>query len=231
MRDQLHELLKKRVRQCVSHSRSSIHTCPKIEKKKESLSSRSGEIVKAQATGKVINVGREKDDVTPVEYKVHFKYLIKQKGVFYMEEEIEERTADFYKGVFVEDREKNPFKDIKKEEVSLDREIEEEERYEYEYDRIKAVQYAEKWWNSFNPAYKKFDVDCTNYISQCLHAGSVTIEVSPPRKRLVDEKRELELQLDSCEFNAVVSAKFKNGVKGSGSLQSRPAFNWRCHLL
>lgn len=181
MRDQLHELLKKRVQQCVSHSRSSIHTCPKIEKKKESLSGRSGEIVKAQATGNVIRVGKEKEDVTPVEYRVHFKYLIKQKGIFYLEEEFEERIADFYKGVFVEDREKNPFKDSKKEEVSSDRVFEEEERYEYEYDRMKAVQYAEKWWNTYNPAYKKFDVDCTNYISQCLHAGGGPMRGYPNR--------------------------------------------------
>ena len=31
-------------------------------------------------------------------------------------------------------------------------------RISYRYDRLKAVQYAEKWWNSYNPAYKKFEV-------------------------------------------------------------------------
>ncbi|WP_026583265.1 amidase domain-containing protein [Bacillus sp. J33] len=182
MRDQLQELLVKRVQQCVSHSRSSIHTCPKIEQKKESLLSRSGEIVKAQATGKVTKVGKEKDDVKPVEYKVHFKYLIKHKGLLYMEEEIEERTAEFYKGVLVEDQEKNPFKDIRiaGEDFSLENE-EEEIRLEYRYERMKAVQYAEKWWNSHNPAYKKFEVDCTNYISQCLHAGGGPMRGYPNR--------------------------------------------------
>ena len=39
------------------------------------------------------------------------------------------------------------------------------------YERRKAVQYAERWWNDYNPSFKVFDVDCTNYISQCLLAG------------------------------------------------------------
>ncbi|MDF2557914.1 MAG: amidase protein [Bacillales bacterium] len=39
------------------------------------------------------------------------------------------------------------------------------------YNRHKAVHYAERWWNSRNPAYPKFKDDCTNYISQCLAAG------------------------------------------------------------
>lgn len=39
------------------------------------------------------------------------------------------------------------------------------------YDRHKAVHYAERWWNSRNPAYPKFKDDCTSYISQCLAAG------------------------------------------------------------
>lgn len=40
----------------------------------------------------------------------------------------------------------------------------------FSYDRLAAVQYAERWWNSYNPQYRKFDVDCTNYVSQCLRA-------------------------------------------------------------
>ncbi|GLB58641.1 amidase domain-containing protein [Cytobacillus sp. NCCP-133] len=182
MRDQLQELLVKRVQQCVSHLRSSIHTCPKIERKKECLSKRSGEIVKAQATGKITRIGDEIDGVKPVEYNVHFKYLIKHKGVLYMEEELEERKAEFYKGVLVEDQEKSPFAYAWEEKEELSRESEgEEERVEYKYDRMKAVQYAEKWWNSYNPAYKKFEVDCTNYISQCLHVGGGPMRGYPNR--------------------------------------------------
>lgn len=39
------------------------------------------------------------------------------------------------------------------------------------YNRAKAVEYANRWWNSYNPDYRHFEDDCTNYISQCLFAG------------------------------------------------------------
>ncbi len=40
------------------------------------------------------------------------------------------------------------------------------------YRRDKAVAYADEWWNEQNPRFLSFEVDCTNYISQCLFAGS-----------------------------------------------------------
>lgn len=39
------------------------------------------------------------------------------------------------------------------------------------YRREDAVAYAERWWNESNPAYEQFEVNCTNYVSQCLYAG------------------------------------------------------------
>jgi len=39
------------------------------------------------------------------------------------------------------------------------------------YDRQKAVEYAHRYWNGHNHKFKHFDVDCTNYVSQCLWAG------------------------------------------------------------
>lgn len=39
------------------------------------------------------------------------------------------------------------------------------------YNREAAVAYARKWWNSANPAFPHFAVDCTNFVSQCLFAG------------------------------------------------------------
>ncbi|UOF90856.1 amidase domain-containing protein [Fodinisporobacter ferrooxydans] len=39
------------------------------------------------------------------------------------------------------------------------------------YDRMQVMKYAEKWWDRFNPGYRKFEVDCTNFVSQCIHAG------------------------------------------------------------
>lgn len=44
-----------------------------------------------------------------------------------------------------------------------------------EYNRQKAVEYAEKWAYRRNPKYYNFDSlggDCTSFISQCIYAGS-----------------------------------------------------------
>jgi hypothetical protein len=50
------------------------------------------------------------------------------------------------------------------------------------YDRGKAVAYAQKWAFSRNPRYYNFDSlggDCTNFISQCLFAGSGVMNYTP----------------------------------------------------
>ncbi len=51
-----------------------------------------------------------------------------------------------------------------------------------EYDRGAAVAYAKKWAFARNPAYYNFDRiggDCTNYASQCLHAGGGLMNYTP----------------------------------------------------
>ena len=51
------------------------------------------------------------------------------------------------------------------------------------YDREAAVRYADTWWDSYNPAYPRFEVDCTNYISQCLRAGGAPMWGYPDREK------------------------------------------------
>lgn len=44
-----------------------------------------------------------------------------------------------------------------------------------QYNRLKAVEYAKRWAFSRNPQYYNFDSvggDCTNFVSQCIYAGS-----------------------------------------------------------
>ncbi len=46
---------------------------------------------------------------------------------------------------------------------------------ELKYNRKLAIEYAEKWAYSRNPKYYNYDPvggDCTNFISQCIYAGS-----------------------------------------------------------
>ena len=50
------------------------------------------------------------------------------------------------------------------------------------YDRKAAVEYARKWAYGRNPQYYNFDSlggDCTNYVSQCLHAGGAVMNYRP----------------------------------------------------
>ena len=46
------------------------------------------------------------------------------------------------------------------------------------YDRELAYNYAKRWANSFNPNYYNFSNlggDCTNFVSQCIHAGGINM--------------------------------------------------------
>lgn len=49
------------------------------------------------------------------------------------------------------------------------------------YDRQKAVAYAGLWWDKANPAYIEFEVDCSNFISQCLFAGGAPMNYTGKR--------------------------------------------------
>ncbi|KIL37408.1 hypothetical protein SD71_01745 [Cohnella kolymensis] len=50
------------------------------------------------------------------------------------------------------------------------------------YRRESAVAYAERWWNEGNPNYETFDVNCTNYVSQCLFAGGAAMNYTGRRE-------------------------------------------------
>lgn len=49
------------------------------------------------------------------------------------------------------------------------------------YDRVRALRYAELWWNGSNPAFPKLADDCTNFISQCLWAGNMPMREGASR--------------------------------------------------
>jgi hypothetical protein len=180
VRKQLQVLLEKRVKQCVTKTRDINEECEKIKMKKQGLAEREGEIVKAKASGKIKNI-EHVADIAHVYYQVHFQYLINHKGTLYIEEEIEERKAEFYKGTLVDDEELSPDFTVEKAETSINEVF--DERLSFEYDRLNAVKYAETWWNSYNPRFSKFTNDCTNYISQCLRAGGAPMTGYPNRSK------------------------------------------------
>ncbi|NOU91447.1 hypothetical protein GC102_37840 [Paenibacillus sp. LMG 31460] len=49
------------------------------------------------------------------------------------------------------------------------------------YNRAKAAHYAETWWQTPNPKYEEFEVDCTNFVSQCLFAGGAPMDYTGKR--------------------------------------------------
>jgi len=51
-----------------------------------------------------------------------------------------------------------------------------------EYNRLAAVRYARRWAFRRNPEFYSFDEiggDCTNFVSQCVYAGSLVMNFSP----------------------------------------------------
>ncbi|WEK53645.1 MAG: amidase domain-containing protein [Candidatus Cohnella colombiensis] len=50
-----------------------------------------------------------------------------------------------------------------------------------EYRREEVVAYAERWWNEPNPSYENFEVNCTNYVSQCIFAGGAPMNYTGRR--------------------------------------------------
>jgi hypothetical protein len=181
VRQQLQRLLAEQVKQCVSNPNSTENNYAKIETKKNSATKRSAEIVKVKASGKILNK-TVTDETTNVMYQVHFQYLIKQKDYLYVEEEIELRKADFFKGTLIKDMEVNQFENRSIELPQISEIYQDEIRLNFQYNRLKAVQYAERWWNDYNPAFKSFpENDCTNYISQCLYAGGAPMRGNPNR--------------------------------------------------
>ncbi|TYR79075.1 amidase domain-containing protein [Priestia megaterium] len=148
------------------------------ELKRSLIKKRQLDILKCSVKGTIDSINKEEEETTIV-YQTHMKLLYKQKDFFFIEEGSEYRCALFYKDTLIKDtsipvEETNPELDFIIEEADEEAPM----RKDY-YDRLAAVQYAEKYWNTPNPAYKQFDVNCTNYISQCLHAGKAPMRGYP----------------------------------------------------
>ena len=109
MRQQIIDLIEKRAQQCVSSSRNSREICEKVEKKKEAMVSRNAEMIKVKAKGQIDHVKKLEEEIDAVTYRVHLQYLIQQGNHIYLEEEVEKRKAEFYKGILVDDLEINPY--------------------------------------------------------------------------------------------------------------------------
>lgn len=141
---------------------------------------RNGEIVQIKGSGKMYRKTFY-DEHTQLRYLLHLSYLIKQDEQFHLEEQVIPHELVMKSGEIIKH---HALKRTEQEnEVKL-RWVgtEEDRKQNFVYDRRAAVRYAERWWNSYNPAYRRFTVDCTNYISQCLYAGGAPMWGSPNRE-------------------------------------------------
>lgn len=154
------------------------------ERKKNFWADRDGEIIRIEGDGKLTQK-LHYDEKTEYQYFMHLTYIIKQKERMHVEEQV--IPYHYYN----KNGEVTEHKELKKEVPVTKREIEtigedfsnEHDDVRFSYDRLAAVRYAERWWNSYNPAYRVFDVDCTNYVSQCLRAGGAPMWGAPVRNR------------------------------------------------
>ncbi|MDY0395915.1 amidase domain-containing protein [Virgibacillus halophilus] len=137
-------------------------------------------MVRIKGEGKVYQKLRTNDDLN-YRYLLHLEILMRQGKHFYMEEQVFPFVCKTKEGKTIHRLVEITTDQAAPQLALLESEVAEETRFSY--DRMSAVQYAENWWNSYNPAYRKFDVDCTNYVSQCLKAGGAPMWGAPNRSK------------------------------------------------
>lgn len=154
-----------------------------FERKKEQLMERGAAIVRASSKANI--TGRHRyDDREKISYVVHHSYLIKHGNNYYIEEQMEERAALFKDGRLIAESTQvlsTDSRDTLTNHLNILKDENIQDNIRFQYNRIEAVKYAERWWNSYNPQYRHFHVDCTNYVSQCLRAGGAPMRGYPNR--------------------------------------------------
>lgn len=152
------------------------------KRKKALCENRGIEISRIKGNGHVFQELRY-DNQSTFQYQLHLSYLMKQNDFFYREEQVIPLQFRIDSDQSVEHIQSKPSPQPD-EEKSTERpgwDERDPELYRFTYDRLAAVKYAERWWNDYNPKYEKFHVDCTNYVSQCLHAGGAPMRGAPDR--------------------------------------------------
>lgn len=141
-----------------------------LRRKMEDLAGREAKIIKSIVDGTVLRT-QKFETVREIDYMVHMQHLIKQKNKFHIEEKLEARRAIISGDKLIDDYCLINEKTLSRKHPAVVERDYSEGEFRFEYSRLEAVRYAERWWNDYNLVYKKFDVNCTNFVSQCLHAG------------------------------------------------------------
>ncbi|MFD1361335.1 amidase domain-containing protein [Lentibacillus salinarum] len=149
-------------------------------RKKDLHRSRDAEVVRIRGEGHVFEALRYTGQ-TVCRYLLHVSFLIKQQQQFFQEEQVIPFQFRWENGEIVDHKiAERPYRTDNKAELETAA-LREPVGERFSYDRRSAVQYAERWWNSYNSAYRTFDVDCTNFVSQCMRAGGAPMRGAPDR--------------------------------------------------
>lgn len=153
------------------------------ERKKELYHRREAEIVRIQGNGRVMQKSSDGLE-TNYRYLLHLSFLINQHGRFYKEEKITPYQFQLAEGEIMHHREapRHTQADAQTPKITPYT-LRDVANQRFTYDRLAAVKYAERWWNSYNPEFETFAVDCTNYVSQCLLAGGAPMRGAPVREQ------------------------------------------------
>ncbi|PKM81782.1 MAG: hypothetical protein CVU88_03730 [Firmicutes bacterium HGW-Firmicutes-13] len=157
----------------------------------QQLQDRKAKIINSTADEQIISE-RKVNDHLEVEYLVHYELLIQHKDTLYTEEIIQKRKSLFHNEELVDDYNIAGEGNFKPE---LNYRTGQNMGQDYTgtltvnalnetrnlYNREAVIQYAEKWWDSDNPAYRAFELNCTNYVSQCVRAGGAPMRGFPNR--------------------------------------------------
>ncbi|MED4163082.1 amidase domain-containing protein [Halalkalibacterium halodurans] len=153
-----------------------------LERRRQRDKNRGAETVKANVNGAIVS-RRQIDEKLIVDYSIKYEFLIRMNKRFYIEEQQQERRAIFLDDGLLEDREipviEEEYDHSDTQTVFLTSPVAQRSSY----DRREAIRYAERWWNDYNPNYKNFENNCTNFISQCLRAGGAPTTGAPNRSK------------------------------------------------
>lgn len=161
--------------------------------------------LKSETRAKLLQIPRETEDDVVVDIRLHSVFFYEKRGVTHREDAISRerltvvRDGDAWLIVRIErlEDERHPLNELHR-----DLDVPNEARGPVlstplinngvyaagthsragRYERDAAAAYADKWWDSGNPEFTTFTVDCTNYISQCLFAGKAPIHYTGKRE-------------------------------------------------
>ncbi|UCZ54149.1 amidase domain-containing protein [Bacillus shivajii] len=188
-----------------------------LQRKQKQMKERKAEIVKNIVDGQVISEHSYLSR-TLIDYLIVLQHVVKQREYMYLEEQLQHRRAIFEDGEMIDDYLVNhdglylpPEDEIRTFDSRSLR-----QRPNYHYDRLAVVKYAERWWNDYNPEYRKFEDDCTNYVSQCMRAGGA------PKTGVPNRSKGWWYQNNNWSFSWTVAHSLRWYLSGDNSgLQAR----------